>query len=483
MLAVLLIANTVFAINIKSIYTSACKSELGVIIDVDTNSVRLIGLDGKVKEIIRHEISGIAEYPLDLVPIKSVTPKSNSEIPIVQIKTRYENEIVDLISGWPIAFTEDKIAFLTLDGQEALIDRNNIWRVDLIDFKEKLPLNSSVLYAYHFQHPMGDRFCNDVMKSTDSHGKKMVRVLPQEYYSDLITIKRKLDHIEDGLEKVRDYNRSQNFYAVPQYFGLDTSLGYWISVGDRHGSSDLRTNIWTPFLSTEFSTGPFGYQQKLESGSGPLFFSVHEEPQTQLTYSIKAEYFHATAFIDPSLVLLGRRYRWQSGDLDRDDARFVETMTPEVGFDYGNWAINTIPLNDMNVGVKNGSNFQEFDVTVPRFGITYHNYLFKNFIQYASGSDTAGGRSADFTFLRNNFEANFWKKLSLIHSLIYREIDFKDSFNYKDSSYTNAFYLKYRTSFKYMYMFYLSHEFQKVETSNPEDHNYVKVGGNINLYF
>ena len=58
------------AINVKSIYVSACKREVGVIVDVDDHNLKILSVDGDVKKIPRHNVIFLADYPMDKFPVK-----------------------------------------------------------------------------------------------------------------------------------------------------------------------------------------------------------------------------------------------------------------------------------------------------------------------------------------------------------------------------------------------------------------------------
>ena len=101
------------------------------------------------------------------------------------------------------------------------------------------------------------------------------------------------------------------------------------------------------------SSGPFSFQQITLTGSGPLIYGIHEEPQTQIFYRFKSSYLHFAAMIDPSLFLVGSRYEWSRADIGEvADDRFAQVGQMALGFDYGAWSLSLMAVNQIEVGVK-----------------------------------------------------------------------------------------------------------------------------------
>jgi ADP-ribose pyrophosphatase YjhB (NUDIX family) len=211
-----LIGRSALAININALYLSACKRELGVITGVDNYNVQLLLLSGKVIKVPRYEIIYLAYYPTDVLPIRQL--KADSDLKIVTVKTLHENKIVDMIRGWPIDFSETKISFLTPNGGEAVIDRDNLWGVDIGSTPSEMTFQHIISSKYEFTHPYAFDYCPVALEGNLNSKEKALRVYPQQILSDPVMIKKELDRLKKGHEGIVEYHREQQFYAVPQLY-------------------------------------------------------------------------------------------------------------------------------------------------------------------------------------------------------------------------------------------------------------------------
>lgn len=350
------------AISINAVYRTACDRELGVIIDVQKRELTLLGLDGKVKVIPRYEVVSLAYYPATHVDFD---PKPvHRAHPAMRIKTLQDGRLVTLVDGWPVDFNEERIAFINLEGQEVLVARDRIWSLDYLEDLPPLPPRKRP-ETINFVHPHAVGFCNE-----SEHETAATAFYPQQFINDRIVIKRELDRLMENHQVVREYERDQIFYPVPELYKDRTVLGLWTSHGQKHGAAPGRPNNYTPVLVDELSLGPFSYQHILVTGAAPMPFSVHTEVQTQLYYRFKAAYFHASAMFDPNLLLVGEEYFGQEGDLaaDRPDARVWEFLMVELGFDLGPFALQLSPGGGVFLATRYGDLSSATGVPVFRFG-------------------------------------------------------------------------------------------------------------------
>jgi hypothetical protein len=229
-----------------------------------------------------------------------------------------------------------------------------------------------------------------------------------------------------------------------------------LSSGSRYGSSSSRNNF-TPVLTDEFSSGPFGFERIFLTGSAPVPFSIHEEPQTQMLYKFKADYFHVTGMLDPNVILVGTRYKWSKQDIPSpNDDRSSEIGDLEFGFDYGSFALNAYAGGVVDTGIRLNDQFVENSGNLPRLGLTYRNYLFGGDVQGGSGTYD----QFKFGFFRFNAEVFFIKQWDFTYSLIYKTMDYSDptKFVYSSNSFTNALYASYSFSYKFSMSAFLSFE-------------------------
>src|SRR5690606_36414810 len=257
-----------------------------------------------------------------------------------------------------------RIAFVNLDGQEVVVQRDRIWS---LEYLEHLPRRGKAHQSakLDFVHPHAVGFCNRAPIGPDVRP-----VFPQQFINDQVVIKRELDRLMEGHAGVREYERDQSFYPMQEHYRNETALGLWASHGQKHGATASRPNNLTPVLYDELSLGPFGYQHRLIKGAAPTPFSVHTEAQTQIYYRFKAAYFHASAMFDPNVLLVGSEYDWQLDDLanDRPDLRIVEALMIELGFDWGPVALQISPGALGMIAARNGNAFATEERALFRFG-------------------------------------------------------------------------------------------------------------------
>lgn len=475
---------TAFAVNVMAVYTAACKRELGTIIRVNDHMVDFLTLSGQTKQIRSHEIIYLAYYPLDQLPLSNdIQP---NRVDRVHVFTKHDNEIVPLTRGWPIGFTKDKIAFLTDRGQETLISRRNIYQIKMSKLKSNIRLKRKKGKRFNFIHPY-------IFSHCDRPNKKSATIYPQQVLSNTIMIKRELDQLERGHQGILRYHREQDFYPVPEVHKNETSLALWHSFGSRYGSSTRRTNNVTPLLTDAYSSDIFDYQHLFSTGSGPMLYAMHEEPQTHVYYTFKASYFHFSAMADPSLILVGKKYKWDAADFTRQGGLANPVTMIEMGFDVGNFSLDLYLTDLWQVGLYAAGNLTVENMSVPRLGFTYGNHKQKFQLSVGQGQTTvreAFGTNVAETLkgnlLRFNYSSYHFNKMEFTYSFITRNIDYEStSLTYSDSSLTNALYGNYiyKTRYKFGGMLSVENFSQTMTGVSDYGETFLKVGGFASLSF
>ncbi|MGE4131471.1 MAG: hypothetical protein AB7F86_07515 [Bdellovibrionales bacterium] len=465
------------AINLHALYTASCTRDLGIILNVTPRQIFLLTLKGEIKPIERFEVISYATYPLDVVPVQQVN--NPQMVPLVRVMTFQDGEMVQLLQGWPVDFSQDKIAFLTLRGSERLIERRSVWEIHFESELQSVSFTSSLNHKFDFVHPYAFSSCKP---ETFGSGQP-VKVYPQQLLSDPVAIKRELDRLVVGHEGVKAYESDQQFYPVPEVYGNETTLGMWLAFPSRYGASENRQNNFTPFLTTEYSSGPFGFQREFKSGAGPILHAIHEEPQTQIFYRMKADYFHFSAMVDPGLMLVGSKYKWFAADLDDTDIRANDSALMEFGFDYGPFALEFHMGGATNVGARKETLFNNDTLSVPRIGARWQGKTW--ILNVFGGSGSKGSSTIDL--YRANLELARKKYRKFVFSVIHRKLSFngKDStndtpFTVESTSQTFAGYGYWRIKTRYWAGAMLAAENLEVEG----DRKLVpKVGGLFSLSF
>lgn len=468
----LLLPNNSLAAKLSGIYSSACEREIGIILNVDDTKVRILNLDGEIKSIRRFDIIYIAQYPIGNITIPKL--EVSESVHIINIRTLYKNKVVDLVKGWMTNYSDTKISFLTTDGIETVIDTNDIWDISFEEQESTIEFNgngsSKKLY---FVHPYPFASCED-----DDEGVSALKIYPDHLLEIPLLIKTELDRMQAGYEELQNYAKKKKFYPKPQIYTNTSMLSVWASAGLRYGSSDTRSSNFIPAVRNEMSEGPFKFQRVIVTGSAPMPYSIHEEPQTQFYYSMKSSYFHMSLMYD-IMRIITNDYNWQFEDLHDFDDRQNEKFHLGGGFDYGNYAIEA-SWGELNYAVRHKGLFQSDSFNLYRFGFFYTHRFMKASIYVGSGAeneeenedlvppDGASQEEIDYydymnkknykppvdlsyRFYRLNLDFQIFKTLNPQYSIIYKKITFErepdldggGSFMYEGESLTNALYFKY----------------------------------------
>lgn len=346
-LALLVAAPAARALSVHAVYRTACSRELGVILRVEKRDIHLLRLDGVVVRIPRHEIVSLLYYPLSQLPLARISTPPG--FPPLRVKTRFRDQVVDLLTGWPIDYSENQVSFLLRNGKELVVDRASIWSLSYESDKDADGGGRGRVEPVVFVHPQTSGFC--AQRGAPAAGRE---IFAQQILNDQIVIRRELDRLLEGYEQVLEYEQDQKFYPEPFLYRNRTMLGLWASMFSRYGASSTRSNNYTPLLVDELALGPFRYQHLFLSGAAPNDMFLHHEAQSQLFYRFKAAYFHTSVFFDPNLLLVGTKYSWREEDFEDEsfDDRLSETLGIEFGFDWGPVAIELYPVVLGQAGVK-----------------------------------------------------------------------------------------------------------------------------------
>jgi hypothetical protein len=474
-----------YGLELTSYYLTSCRREVGFNLKVQNHAITVLNLNGEILEVPRYDVIAIAKYPIDKLPIRAVSGFQDYNLNYYSVLTKYERELVPLVSGWPISFSKNKISFLSLKGEEVAIARDNIWEINSYSSPNHASFKNSSKKEFRFVHPVALKNCPYESKSA----KGKVQVHPSEFVTDSVAIKRRLDHLAEEQQIVSDYVRKKKFYAVPQVYKNQSTLGFWLVQGTRYGASESRENNGAPILDTQFSDGPFGFQSTSYTGSVPNKFFVHEEAQTQFFYRFKADYFHLGFMFDPNLILVGSKYKWQTEDLEDRDQRLFESTLLEIGFDFGHFSLIAIINSSARFGFKDEQDgFREGDFNFSRYGIGYQNHLIN--LQAFYGSESVEDWSDQtynyedtykFSLLRINANYNLSETAELQYSLIQQTAE--DLVNSsKVGTLINAFYLTYDLNFKYQVSAMMSLEKKDYDKFNTTDY-YFKSGAKFSIRF
>ena len=351
-------------------------------------------------------------------------------------------------------------------------------------------------------------------------------IYPQHLLETPLLIKTELDRLQLGYKELENYVKEKIFYPKPQVYTNITTVELWNSLNSRHGSSTTRNSNFVPVVRNELSEGLYKFQRVIVTGSAPMPYSLHEEPQTQFYYSMKASYFHMSFMYDLNHMITNG-YRWQFEDLSRHDDRQNEKFHLGVGFDYKNFAVE-YSIVDINYGIRHNELFHSDTLSLHRYGFFYTHRLIKASLYIGSSfidehedeellvpSDDAEDweieyinhyndeilsqqdASIDYNFYRLNLDFSTFNNFKVCYSLIYKHLTFKKEhtadglkgFLYESKNLTNVLYLNY--NFKEEDLFlrsFISMEMLKNRSgsdsyTNEYNYNYYKGGISVGLVF
>lgn len=404
-------SSSVQALDIYAIYLGNCERELGAIVNVRNQRFDLLTVNGKIKTFPRYQAIYLATYPIDLLPTSNLSTKKG--VKIYSVKSLSKGSIKPFLKGWAINFTENQVSFLTVNRDEVLVDKNDIWDIreeeKIINFKSRSSGKTfnKILFVdpYPFAHCRRD--------------SKKNKINPEKLYSSAIDIRKEFNRLQLGHEELSTFIRRKVFYPRPEIYTNQSILGLWLMPSARYGASSSRSNNFSPFLRNELSLGAYSYQHLITTGSGPILDGTHLDTQMHFYYRMKAEYLHFSFMTDPNIFLVGpSQYLWKSEDLNNLDFRSNENSFLEFGIDYGNLSIGYTPGLDLHAGVRIGNRFESTQYPLAGGNIRYTGISYMaNFI-FGSGGD----EFSTFKFMRVNLQKKIQSKHELILSAINKSI-------------------------------------------------------------
>ena len=505
------------ALQIYGVYKTDCQREVGIFLGVDDVNVQLLNLDGQVQEIPRFNINYIAQYPVGKPLVAQILKQD--KVPIISIQTIFDNKVVKLLKGWMVDHSENKISFLTIEGVETVIDVNHIWDIDisLQNQDYQFPIVTAVPQLVH-AYPY--RECNKY----SNQKSEIWTVYPQVLHPDHLSIKKELDRLQKGYQMLDTFYADKVFYPVPQVYKNSTAITIGAYLNSRYGASKYRNSSFIPAVVSEYSEGPYGFQRIWITGTNPLEGSVHEEPQTQISYKMKSDFIHFSVNYDMTRMLIGdEKYHWQDEELNSLDDRWNETGHIGFGFDYLNYTIDVALLNTQ-YAVRYHEHFVNKATMLLRFGLSFQNRFFKTSLYYGSGTsekdEYRGDRDGDspeeqayldalyleyqkepeykgvFKYYRFNLETDLNNDLNLFYSLLIRNTDFtteenidgEGMFDYQSTSITNSVYLNYVFNYETNMTLFTAYEMidqegDDFDSSDSDKFNIIKIGTSIVLTF
>ena len=178
-----------FSLDVVAIYRGSCQVDFGVIIGVDKKRIALATFSGKVVEIDKYQVVGLAKYPVPYLPAPGLDV-GGAGTKFYRFYTLKEGRLAELATGWPFEFNSETIQVLTVKGDDFLVRRDDIWELEQVEppkhvnFGRRRP-------PIDLRPPLAFEKC---WKS------KSKGVLPHTTIGDAIGVKRYFDHLSEGYE-------------------------------------------------------------------------------------------------------------------------------------------------------------------------------------------------------------------------------------------------------------------------------------------
>jgi hypothetical protein len=359
-----------FGLDLLTVYSGDCQFKTGFILKSEAQRLVFLTLDGAIVAIPRYDVSAITIYSVPTVEIADPGESSIKNAPGLFTFYTFSNGVkVPMATGWPIGYTKESIQLLSPEGKEFTVIRDRIWGVHAEDVVLSNFKRTNGARKLLLRHPIRYETCR--VNHTRGTGEAL-SVIAEQSLEDPVLIKRMLDHLREGYRKVEEYYERQTYYAVPQKYHNKTRLGTWTLVSSRYTNVGGRRINFLPLVEDELSEGPFSFQRVIKSGVAPILWSVQDEPNLQVFYGMKADYIHAELFVDPMLILIGNRYDWSRGQLNRHDDRLVETGGLEFGIDIGNVSLMLVTVGGRS-GLRHEEDFGTGNFSTLSFGASYQS--------------------------------------------------------------------------------------------------------------
>jgi len=266
----------VHAADLYTLINEDCRSQSGLILGLEDDSVHLLTQEGEFITLNKNKIKAILIYKSLQNPIHNIKPTEELQSLLKDIYLSDKNN--SIITGWPIGFIENLVIVYDIEGKTHLIDLNQIikFRKATLEQKNSLLLNKPIDHPLIGELPINCTFTSDTKKG----------VLPSQILVDLIRVEEFFSSLDNGLEQIKSFEERTYFYARPFLFEKHARMGFINIQSKDQGFQNF------PIYYQSSSGEPYRFQNFWKMGGG--FFTESPSVSNPFSYytEAKSHLFH-----------------------------------------------------------------------------------------------------------------------------------------------------------------------------------------------
>ncbi len=320
LLFVLCLGRTAHAVEIHSLIDSRCQKISGVVVAVDDEQVRLIGLDGTSQIRRRDDITSVVLHKAVDNPIPAVA--LDGALRSVLYDVYLSSSDPPAFTGWAVQFIEELVVFFDLQGRTHVLSLEDIHSMREPD----VPAMAVMPHAPVTLHFPADYVeCQNLANSGG--------VPPSRIIGDRVKVSDYFDTFAAHYLALDSFRERTFLYAKPFLFDERTRLGL------------LYMRRRSPLVPAyiHWSTGrPYAFQSFMLIGGAPVLWLPSVDPAVVVWSDLKSHVFHATFLANPFAIPAGSTI-YGGGVIEPRTRRDRHTESSFnylilMGADYGPWS-------------------------------------------------------------------------------------------------------------------------------------------------
>lgn len=320
LLFILCVSGVAHAVEIHTLINAKCQKVSGVVVAVDEQQVRLIGLDGTSQTWRRDDIVSVVLHKAVDNPIPAVT--LDGALRSVLYDVYLNSSDPPAFTGWAVQFIEELVVFFDLGGRTHVLSYEDIHRMREPEVPAMVIMPHAPL-TLHF--PSDYVECQNLANSGG--------VPPSRIIGDRVKVSDYFDTFANHYLALDSFRERTFLYAKPFLFDERTRLGLLYM---RHRSPLLPVYI-------HWSTGrPYAFQSFMLIGGAPVLWLPSVDPAVVVWSDLKSHVFHATFLVNPFAIPAGTTI-YGAGAIEPRTRRDRHTESSFnylilMGGDYGPWS-------------------------------------------------------------------------------------------------------------------------------------------------
>ena len=307
-----------FAKEFYSFVDKKCKHYSGLAVRVSEMELFLWKLDGTMEVLHREDIASIFVFNTAKYPFSSMGVSAALR-PFLRKVTFGRGEEKKFI-GWPYKFVEELVFFLSTKGKDYVLSLDQIQLVENVAAHEKVNFRAKDKTSVKLNLAL---YLPECLKSND----KGSFLRPHRVIIDKIKIFEFLKNLEDGFNRIGNFEERTRLYARPFLF--------------RQARARFAINTFKPKKGVEYraaelpvyfqwTTGSdFHFQSQSSLGSKYQEWLPNVEPMLTLTSDLKSHFFNALFIGNLSTLPTGTAV---SSKLTKENKEEKTRVTPHLNY-------------------------------------------------------------------------------------------------------------------------------------------------------